>query len=65
MPTVILIGLLLLGLVAGFYVSHKARALARQGSNTPTQLLYRQARRQFRGWLSGLKKRVDGSDEQN
>lgn len=63
MPSVILIALLLLGLAAGFYVSQKAKSFARDGQNTPGKLLYKQLRRQAQGWVSDLRKKIGGSND--
>lgn len=54
MPTIILIGLLILGLCAGFYFSQKAKELSKGASRSPADLVYRQARRQIRRWLANL-----------
>lgn len=54
MPTVILIGLLILGLCAGFYFSQKAKELSKDAARSPGNLLYRQARRQIRSWLANF-----------
>lgn len=50
MSSVILIGLLLLGLVAGFYVSAQLKQLQASGKRSPGRLLWLQARRRFRSW---------------
>lgn len=70
MPTAILIGLLILGLVAGFYFSHyfrqKAKELSLNNANSPVNLLLRQGRRQLRRWWAGLQSGASSSnDDQN
>lgn len=62
MPTVIFVGLLLVGLALGFYVMQKFKEFSRSNKRSTSNFLLSQARSQLRRFWSDLRSGNDSND---